>query len=65
MQFTVTSIRKMNKHMEVIGDAGDDGGAMVHLPISYAKGLQIDGKLLVAVDKSGLLGWLKRRVLSL
>jgi hypothetical protein len=37
---------------------------MAHMPITNAEGMLVNGKLLVAVDKPGLIGWLKRTVLS-
>jgi len=37
---------------------------MAHMPINYAEGMLMNGKLLVAVDKPGLIGWFKRAVLS-
>jgi len=67
-----------NEVIEVSGSSAGDHSAIVQLPYSYAmralrlpydyavaKGrTYVDGTLLVAVAKPGLLGWLQRKIIG-
>ena len=70
MEYTITSFangyeENENERVEVTGDCGDLS-VKVELPYDYAvaKRTRVDGTLLVAVAKPGLLGWIQRKIVG-
>jgi hypothetical protein len=76
--FSNGSEENENEVVEVAGSSAGDHSVIVQLPYSYAlralklpydyavaKGrTHVDGMLLVAVAKPGLLGWLQRKIIG-
>jgi hypothetical protein len=68
MELEIYRISGLNEeHVVVHGIAAYgryQGIAMIQLPYSERKGVQIQGTLLVGVAKPGLIGWLQRKLMA-
>jgi hypothetical protein len=71
MEYTITGYRNgfeenENEVVEVTGLADGDYSVSIQLPYNYAlrNDVRFDGTLLVAVAKSGFIGWLQRKIIS-
>jgi len=69
MEYTITGIyngleENENEVIDVSGLSAGDHRVLVQFPYNHCKGTQVEGTLLVAVAKPGVLGWLQRKLIS-